>query len=241
MFFWAMMNNCFAIGFSSPNLLDDAHAIAAQYGFIIDNQVLPRLSITDDKLVLLSANFLPLFVDFKSALQRHQSGKKQGVVQACKPATAVKILDLTAGWGRDAGVLASFGATVLMLEKQPVMAALLNDGVKRALLDAPQLALDLMHTDALLYLDALSEDQCPDVIYIDPMHPERQKAALVKKDMQMLQQLFGADDNVQQLIQLALSKTKKRVVVKWPQRCAAVLKPTMSVPGKTVRFDIYLA
>jgi 16S rRNA (guanine1516-N2)-methyltransferase len=41
-------------------------------------------------------------------------------------------LDLTAGLGRDGFVLASLGATVLMLERQPIVFALLEDGLVRA-------------------------------------------------------------------------------------------------------------
>ena len=71
------------------------------------------------------------------------------------------------------------------------------------------------------------------------MHPTRQKSALVKKDMQALQQLLGADDDVCALLALAIKRAKHRVVVKWPQRLPALLDPDLSVPGKTVRFDIY--
>ncbi len=200
-----------------------------------------RLKATSDKLVLLSDNFLPLFVDFNShiAQKRRDAGKKQGLVRACKPATGMRILDATAGWGRDAAVLASFGAEVLMLERQSMMAALLADGLSRLPLESP-LKLTLMHGDSKHYLQTLPITDYPDVIYIDPMHPERQKSALVKKDMQALQQLIGADDDVLELIQLGLMRTRQRVVVKWPQRLTALLQPDACIAGKTVRFDIYL-
>ena len=71
------------------------------------------------------------------------------------------------------------------------------------------------------------------------MHPERQKSALVKKDMQALQQIIGADDDAEKLIKLAITRTKNRVVVKWPQRLAPLIKPNYSLNGKTVRFDVY--
>ena len=210
------------------------------------NKTLPRLSVIADKLVLLSDDFLPLFVDFNSeAVQkRRNEGKKQGLVRACKPTQGLRIVDATAGWGRDAAILASFGADVLMLERQPMMAALLADGLNR-LLPISSLKLSLMHADAEDYFKALSELNYPDVIYIDPMHPVRQKSALVKKDMQLLQRLTGSDDaclddDTLALIQLAIAHTRQRVVVKWPQRLPALLKPDSSIAGKTVRFDIYL-
>jgi len=207
----------------------------------MENNILPRLCVTADKLQLVSDGFSPLFVDFNSITiqKRREEGKKQGLVRACKPTHGMHIVDATAGWGRDAAVLASFGADVLMLERQSMMAALLADGLSRLPSDSP-LKLSLLHADAKQYLQALSADDYPDVIYIDPMHPARQKSALVKKDMQVLQRLIGSDDDVNALIQLAITRTRHRVVVKWPQRLPAVLQPDTSIDGKTVRFDIYL-
>ena len=208
---------------------------------MIDNPVLPRLAETGDKLVLLSEGFSPLFVDFNSisVQKRRDEGKQQGLVRACKPVKGMRILDATAGWGRDAAVLASFGAEVLMLERQPMMAALLADGLSRLPPETP-LKLSLLHVDAKQHLQTLSEEQYPDVIYIDPMHPVRQKSALVKKDMQVLQHLIGADNDVLALIQLAITRALHRVIVKWPQRLPALLQPDASIAGKTVRFDIYM-
>ena len=229
-----------AIGFETDELRQQAQIIADDFHFVIDNQVLPRLSVTADKLVLLTEDFSPLFVDFNSVSvqKRRDEGKKQGLVRACKPIKGMRILDVTAGWGRDAAVLASFGAEVLMLERQPIMAALLSDGLNRLSSDV-SFMLSLQHVDAKHYLQTLPKAEYPDVIYIDPMHPARQKAALVKKDMQILQRLIGEDDDVNALIQLAILRTRQRVVVKWPQRLPALLKPDASVTGKTVRFDIY--
>lgn len=235
-----MMNKPIAIGFETDALFQHAKALASQYHFVIDNHALPRLCVTADKLVLLSTDFLPLYVDFNghAVQKRRDAGKKQGLVRACKPTAGLRILDATAGWGRDAAVLASFGADVLMLERQPMMAALLADGLNRLPIASP-LKLSLVHADTQHYLQTLSTADFPDVIYIDPMHPERQKSALVKKDMQVLQQLVGPDEDVKALIQLALTRVRKRVVVKWPQRLPGLLPADASVPGKTVRFDIY--
>lgn len=227
------------IGFATDDLLARAQALALEYHFLLDNQALPRLNVTADKLELLIEGFSPLFVDFNSnTLQRRRdAGKQQGLVRACKPAPGLRILDVTAGWGRDAAVLAGLGADVLMLERQPVMAALLADALQR--LSPKPLTLRLLHVDAISYLQNIMEPDYPDVIYIDPMHPERQKSALVKKDMQALQRLFGPDLDALKLIELAIQRVKKRVVVKWPQRLPPLLRPQNSIVGKTVRFDLY--
>lgn len=235
-----MMDMPAAIGFDSDDLYERAQALAEQFNLVVDNTIVPRLSVTQDKLVLLSGDFLPLFVDFssKTLQKRRDAGKKQGLVRACKPIKGTRILDVTAGWGRDAAILASFGADVLMLERQPIMAALLADGLER--LHDTHSRLSLQHVDAKHYLQHLAITDYPDVIYIDPMHPLRQKSALVKKDMQVLQQLFGADDDASALIELAITRTKHRVVVKWPQRLPPLLQPKNIIEGKTVRFDVYI-
>ncbi len=234
------MRQITAIGFETELLSERAQALATQLNLVVDNHVLPRLSVTAEKLVLLVDNFAPLFADFShSAWQkRRDAGKKQGLVRACKPTKGTRILDATAGWGRDAAVLASFGAEVIMLERQPVMAALLADGLSRLPAHSP-LSMTLLNRDAKEYLQALMTENYPDVIYIDPMHPLRQKSALVKKDMQALQQLIGADNDASDLIKLALTRAKQRVVVKWPQRLPALLPPSTTIEGKTVRFDVY--
>jgi len=202
-------------------------------------QNLPRLSVTPDKLVLLVEGSGPLFVDFdsKNLSRRRAAGKAQGLIRACRPREGLRIVDATAGWGRDAALLASFGADVVMVERQPMMAALLADGLSR--LKNNSLKLSLVASDAMEYLKTLLPAECPEVIYIDPMHPVRQKSALVKKDMQALQQLIGTDQDALLLIQQALVCACERVVVKWPQRLPSLIKPSYSLEGKTVRFDVY--
>jgi 16S rRNA (guanine1516-N2)-methyltransferase len=233
------MNTIPAIGYDLETLKQQAVILAERYGFVIDNQTLPRLNVTPQQLVLLTEGFTPLTIDFNHAQwqKRRAAGKKQGLIRACKPTQGLRILDVTAGWGRDAAVLASFGAQVLMLERQPIMTALLEDALNRC--HAANMSLALLHTDAKTYLQHLTPQDYPDVIYIDPMHPERQKSALVKKDMQILQQLFGPDIDAQALLQLALTRARKRIVVKWPSKEKPLLKPDFIVLGKTVRFDVY--
>ena len=231
-----------AVGYEHEGLRDKAQALAEQLNFVLDKDANPCLFVTDERLTLKIQNFSLLFPDFHAAAwnKRKQEGKKQGLVKACKPAPGLKIIDATAGWGRDAAVLSSFGAEVLMLERHPVMAALLADALlHRDQKDQQQMRLSVHAGDAYSFLKALEEKEYPDVIYIDPMHPERGKSALVKKDMQALQQMIGADEDALALIQLAVTRTKQKVVVKWPQKIPALLPANASIEGKTVRFDVY--
>ena len=89
------------------------------------------------------------------------------------------VVDATAGLGRDAFVLAALGCRVRMLERNPVVAALLDDGLQRGYQDAeigPWLRerLTLLHASSLTALADLSPH--PEVVYLDPMFPHKQKA-----------------------------------------------------------------
>ncbi|PJD93767.1 MAG: SAM-dependent methyltransferase [Legionella sp.] len=226
------------IGYETQAVAEQALAIAKLYQLHLDQACLPRLQMTEKGLVLLMKGFSPLMVDFEAELKSHHKiDKHHSLIRACKPKPGMNIFDVTAGWGRDAALLAYCGAHVTLIERQAMMAALLADGLQR--LHTPHLHLSLVYQDALIYLEALSSEEYPDIIYIDPMHPERQKSALVKKDMQALQQLFGPDDDAEALIRIALKRTKKKVVVKWPQRLPPLITPKDSMSGKNIRFDIY--
>lgn len=236
------MNSVTSVGYESEAFRDKARVLAEQLNYTLDKDASTCLFVTDERLALKMSNFSLLFADFSisSWNKRKEEGKKQGLVRACKPAKGLKIIDATAGWGRDAAILASFGADVLMLERHPVMAALLADALaRRGELDEQQMHLTLEKKDAFSYLTNLSEEDFPDVIYIDPMHPDRSKSALVKKDMQALQHMIGADEDALELIKLACTRVKKRVVVKWPQKVKSLLATSACIGGKTVRFDIY--
>lgn len=232
-----------AVGYAEASLLEQAQALAASCHLPLNNQAPYRLMVMAERLELQSQAFKPLYADFNLShwQKRRDAGKQQGLIKACKPAAGMTLLDVTAGWGRDAAILASFGATVHMLERNAVMAALLADALARRDERSQRvLQLSLQHVDALDYLQQLAEADYPDVIYMDPMHPTREKSALVKKDLQMLQQLIGEDTDALPLLMRAKSRVRQRVVVKWPQHRPPLLKPTRSLEGKTVRFDIYL-
>jgi 16S rRNA (guanine1516-N2)-methyltransferase len=153
------------------------------------------------------------------------------------------VLDATAGLGRDAFVLASLGASVTLVERNPVVAALLFDGLRRAAAN-PQLAavaarMQLQHCPAW---QALATHAPVDVVFLDPMFPAREKTAQVKKEMRAFHEVVGSDDDASSLLAPALQLAKKRVVVKRPGYAAflAGQAPTMSVTGKNNRFDVYV-
>ena len=106
----------------------------------------------------------------------------------------------TAGLGRDAFVLAGLGCKVIMVERHPVVAALLEDGLRRAYDDSEigewmRERMSLFHGSSIDKLaDAVKSTGTEiDVVYLDPMYPHREKSALVKKEMRVFQTLVGAD------------------------------------------------
>lgn len=152
----------------------------------------------------------------------------------------ITVLDATAGLGRDGFLLASSGATVVSCERHAAIALLLADGHWRAQqsgeLDDILARWTLQHTDAL----RLMADWQPDVIYLDPMFPEREKTALVKKEMRAFRELVGEDQDAQALFEAACQYARKRVVVKRPSTGESLgRKPSHVLEGKSNRFDVY--
>lgn len=202
------------------------------------------LVMTDTGLVIQHTDFTPIAIDFLNGKLHHRSSQHifgELVVKACGAKSKPYILDLTAGLGRDAYLLASTGCQVCMLERNPIMHALLNDALFR-LKQTTDISLSLIQQNSCyLTNEILWKLGSPEVIYIDPMHPERTKSALVKKEMRILRELVGQDIDRIELIESALNLNVKKVVVKWPtkQLLNVSKKPSHTFKGKSIRFDVF--
>lgn len=188
------------------------------------------------------------FVTGKMGYRReHGGGAGQLVAKAVglhKTRANLHVLDTTAGLGQDAFVLAGLGCTVSLFERNPVIHALLADGLARAALNvdcAP--IVERMTLQEGSSIDWLSDGaaEAADVIYLDPMFPHRDKSALVKKEMQLFQKVVGDDDDSEALLAAALNSARYRVVVKRPRKAPAIAgpEPTTRVEGKSSRYDVY--
>lgn len=151
-------------------------------------------------------------------------------------------VDATAGLGEDSLLLAAAGFTVTMYEKDPVIAALLQDALDRAAND-PQLSaiverMTLVEGDSVAALRAMGA--APDVVFLDPMFPERTKSAAVKKKFQLLHRLERPCEDERELLDAALAAGPRKVVIKRPPKgpCLAGVKPSHAVAGKAVRYDV---
>ncbi len=217
----------------------------------INTEYIYYLVVTEQQLELRQASGRnkPLYVDFSSPALNYRrkagGGKKQLLAKAVgiKGSYRPEILDATAGLGTDGFILACLGCKVHWLERSKVVAALLQDGFMRFLQQhkEAQLELKLTVTDAISYFNAQPSSETPDVIYLDPMFPERNKAALGKQAMRILQQVAGADEDAPLLLQTALQHAKNRVVVKRPRLAPMIAgrKPDIVFTGKSSRFDVY--
>ena len=151
------------------------------------------------------------------------------------------VLDATAGLGEDAFLLASAGLRVKMYERDEMIAKLLADGLKRAA-DNEELA-DIVSRMELVIADSIAamEEHSikPDIVYLDPMFPQRNKSGLIKKKFQILQQLESPCDEEERLLNAALNTDAKKIIIKRPLKgeYLAGVKPSYSLKGRAIRYD----
>ena len=235
-----------------------AEQLAAHYGFALST-VLPvddqfYLCLDAQGLSLKQGNFprTAVQVNFSEGAAAHRrkfgGGQGQDIAKAIG-VTAYKpsVVDATAGLGRDSFVLATLGCRVFAQERQPVVAALLADGLQRGAAD-PEIT-DIIARISLQYgsshelLQPVSDPaHKPDVVYLDPMfeHDDKQTAQ-VKKDMQAFRAVVGQDTDADDLLEKALACARCRVVVKRARKAAPLAgrEPSYALTGKANRFDVY--
>ena len=196
----------------------------------------------------LAGDNMTLTPDFADMLPRVRAGAlaRELLVRAAKvkaPTGTVPLaVDATAGLGEDSFLLAAADFEVLLFERDPVIAALLADALERARrasataeIAARMTLAGSDSTEGLCHLD-----RTPDVVYLDPMFPERRKSAAVKKKFQLLHHLEHPCDDADALMEAALASHPKKIVVKRPVKGPhlAGVKPSYSLAGKAVRYDV---
>ncbi len=228
------------------NYIGDAASISKypQLDFLLqfNQQALALIKLNEPKLGGIK-------VDFVEGTTAHRrkfgGGRGQDIAKAIglKHGFTPHVLDATAGLGRDAFVLASLGCKVTLMERMPVVAALLHDGLERAKLNSEvtEIAqqMQLVHASSIENMNLAEQ---VDVIYLDPMYPHREKSAAVKKEMRVFQSLVGEDLDADALLAPALALAKYRVVVKRPSYAPPLdnKKPSTSINMKKNRFDVYV-
>ncbi len=197
------------------------------------------LTLTDGKLELRG--------DFSGMRRRLKTNNLYGelLVKAAgikgRSNETLNVVDATAGLGEDSFLLAGAGYNVVMYESDPVIAALLKDAMHRAAGD-PELS-DVIQRMKLIEGDSIEGMKInrnkPDIIYLDPMFPERKKSSLVKKKFQLLHHLERPCDDEESLLNAAISASPMRIIIKRPLKGAFLggKKPSYSLSGKAVRYD----
>lgn len=201
----------------------------------------------DDGGLVLSDDGMDLSASFEDMKRRVLFGKanRELLVRACrvKGIDAPTLIDATAGLGQDALLLAAAGFRVTLFERNPVIASMLQDAVERARID-PELfeaasRMRVVRGDSAIALRGLSEPV--DVVYLDPMFPERTKSAAVKKKFQLLHRLESPCEDERELLDAAFAARPRKVVVKRPLKapCLADVRPDHVLRGKAVRYDCF--
>lgn len=207
-----------------------------------------QLIVTEQRLELQVTGLgKPLAVDFLAGRtahrQRHGGAEQLTKALGLRRRQRPRVLDACAGLGQDAWMMATLGCEVELLERSPIIAALLRDGLKRAIGTPEAARLRLHVADARLWLAALTEVQQPDVVYLDPMYPARGETALPGKALRVLRAVVGDDPDATELLTVALRCARRRVVVKRPLRAPALgdFTPDVQYRGRSTRFDVHLS
>ena len=229
---------------SEEDFIKNFNNFNKQYNLYKENEVL-YIKFIENK------NWLPFCIDFSSnklITRLKQTGihsdlaKAIGIKGNFKP----KILDATAGLGRDSFILASLGCEIVMLERNKLIYFLLRNALDRsknitAISSAIQ-RMTLLNQDSITYLKEDDIDKKFDVIYVDPMFPKNKKTRLVKKDMQIFREIVGDDLDSKTLFQNAIETNIKRIVVKrmLKDNYISNITPSFEIKGTVTRFDVYI-
>ncbi len=177
---------------------------------------------------------------------RHEAGQRVPLIRAVSghEGRPLRVVDMTAGLGRDGVLLAAAGHRVTLIERYRPLALLLADGVRRAAqiveLQPIVAQIEWVAAESRAWVEAATGIE---VIYLDPMFPHRSKEARVKKELFLLQQLLGPCTlpEEQQLLTAARAAAELRVVVKRPKSAPPLAGEPADyvVPSKQFRYDVY--
>lgn len=198
----------------------------------------------------MTQNADELRVDFVQGAVAHRlrfgGGRGQALAKAMglRGGKTPRIVDATAGLGRDAFLLASLGAEVVLIERSTEMHRLLAAGMARAHEEGGEFReiinrMTLMNGDAKDLLHGLSGE----AVLVDPMHPPRKNSALVKRELRQVREIVGTDEDAVELMQVALKTAKNRVVLKWPAKAdpmAGIRACSHQIIGKSTRYDVFM-
>lgn len=197
------------------------------------------------------------FTSGKTAARQRESGRiRQPLARALgvarwrrRSGRVPRVVDATGGLGRDAWFAAALGCPVVLIERSPIVHALLESALARARADHTTADIAarivLQQAEAIGALELLPPDDA-EVIYLDPMYPDTRRKAAVTKGMQFLHALLGPDDDNADLLRSALASASRQVTVKRPSTAPPLSgdetftgqRSCIESPG--TRYDVYL-
>ena len=223
-----------------------------------DTRCSHQLVYTDNRVQLQenphlgSPRFTPLSVDYLrgnslssrilSTTLKDPLCRAAGLKSGYRPS----VIDATAGLGSDGISLAWLGCRVILIERSPVVFALLEDGIYRASSNASFLERIVSNIQLCCgnAIEILQQKQyTAETVMIDPMFPEFGKSQMKKKQMRLLRSIVGGDDDSAMLFSSSLGAAKKRVAVKRPKNAHKIADhplPSHQVTMKSGRFDVYI-
>ncbi len=185
--------------------------------------------------------------DFEGMLHRVTEGRllHEMLVRAAKTdKPGLRAVDATAGMGEDSFLLAAYGYNVTLCEQNPVIAELLKDALRRAkrnpALKEIAARMQVMPGDSVEYMRLQGEKV--DLVYLDPMFPERQKSGLINKKLQLIQKLEPPCSAEADLFDAAISAHPSKIIVKRPLKSPTLAgrTPSYTLNGKAIRYDCYV-
>ncbi len=230
-----------------PPFLEAALADLNQFGLVLESERklcenCDYLFFSEGKLQFHSVDLGNMCFDFADTWAYHQRQNyalsKEPLARALgiKGETKPIVWDTTCGTGKDSLLIKYYGAKLKSFERHPAIYLLLTDAKRRFPLD-----FDIAFADASQL--TFSEEERPDVIYYDPMYPEKtgsKKSALPRKEMRIFKEVVGEDHDSREFLEWALKTARERVVVKRSLHAPPVKeKPTASYEGKSTRYDMY--
>ena len=198
----------------------------------------------NQKPLLFTQEGLSLSLDFS---QKKALLPGQALVKAIGfKGSRLSVLDITAGWAKEAFLISQLGCFVTAIEASAFVFHFVQESLAKdpsSFLhkkeDKPRL--QFIQDDSFNYLNQLKKEDFPDVIYMDPMFGERKKS-LSKKELRILKQLVGETKNQKELFHLALKIAKKRLVVKRHHLDPPLHKNRLcTFKGRSVCYDVFTA
>lgn len=217
-----------------------------------DTSSIERIDCTRDNPVVFDREGRKFSIDFVSDRLNYHKKKPSLKNEILSKAVGsgrygLKVLDLSAGLGIDAVFLAQLGYNVEAVERNPLIYLCLQNALEELKDSDAELAarLKFHFSTAQNFVSTLLKQENKtegpfDVVYFDPMFPQKAKSALPKQEMVFFKNLVGSDDDAAEVVSTVLQlKNIKRLAVKRPLAAPPLLKPNGQIAGKLIRYDIY--